>query len=155
MLFFFLFESSHVYSINICQVKSFLHDQSVWDTRKPIFSPLFVFEMKNLHPLCNSRWRRTCYFFFSGESRYKKLNVLKLLTSYHKLPTAVLTFAVSTPNVDLKLSTVGESRHLLVFSLLPWRFCSLGSCLLFVNFESLESFGRRLRRTKKYPKISS
>ena len=36
-LLFFLFQSSHAYRTNISEVKSFLHNQSVWDARKPIF----------------------------------------------------------------------------------------------------------------------
>ena len=35
----------------MCEVKSFLYNQSVWDSRKLIFTPHFVFEMKDLHPL--------------------------------------------------------------------------------------------------------
>ena len=50
-LFLFLFESSHVCPINICEVRSFLYYQSVWDAKKPIFQLHFVYEMKDLH-LC-------------------------------------------------------------------------------------------------------
>ena len=62
--FFFLFESSHVCPINICELKSFLWNQSIRDARQPLFKPHFVCEMKDPHPLCNSRWRRTRWFFF-------------------------------------------------------------------------------------------
>ena len=67
-LFFFLLESSHVYPTNICEVESFLYKQSVWDARKPFFWLHFMFEMKDLHPLRNSRWRHKCYFFFRWKS---------------------------------------------------------------------------------------
>ena len=63
--FLFLFESSHVLPIDIYEVKSFLYNQSIWDARKLIFQPRFVFEMKDPHLLCNSRWRRTWWFFLS------------------------------------------------------------------------------------------
>ena len=32
---------------------------------EPIFQPQFVFEIKDLHFLCNSRWQRTCWLFQS------------------------------------------------------------------------------------------
>ena len=90
-LFSFLFKSSHVRPINICEVKYFLYNQSVWDVRKLIFYPHFVFETKDFHPLCDSSWRRTCWFFFSSESgrRSKKLKISRLLASNHKLLTTV------------------------------------------------------------------
>ena len=73
-LFSFLFKSSHVHPINICEVKYFLYNQSVWDVRKLIFYPHFVFETKDFHPLCDSSWRRTCWLFFL---KWKRTSVWK------------------------------------------------------------------------------
>ena len=67
-----------------------IYYQSVWDVRKPIFWPHFVFEMNDLHPLCDSRCRRTCWFFpVESRLRSKKLKVSKLITSNHKPLTTV------------------------------------------------------------------
>ena len=78
-LLLFLFESSHVCPINICEVRSFLYYQSVWDATKP-----------GPPSLCHSRWRWTCWFFsVESRRRSKKLKVTEILTSNHKLLTAV------------------------------------------------------------------
>ena len=89
-LFLFLFESSHVCPINICEMRSFLYYQSVWDATKPIFYLHFVYEMKNLH-LCVIQDGGEHVDFFSVESRRrsKKLKVTEILTSNNKLLTAV------------------------------------------------------------------
>ena len=82
---FFLFQSSHACRVNISEVKSFLHNQSVWDARKPISktSIFCVIQDGGSHV--------GFLFVFLGESRRRseKLKVPRLLTSNHKLLTAV------------------------------------------------------------------
>ena len=101
--FLFLFESSHVLPIDIYEVKSFLYNQSIWDARKLIFQPRFVFEMKDPHLLCNSRWRRTWWFFFSDESRRraKKLKISRLLASNHLLHTLKMFFVTMSLHIEI------------------------------------------------------
>ena len=61
--FLLFFERSDMCPANLCEMKSFLFSQSVWDTKKTNFLPDFVFEMKDFHPLHNLRWQYTCWFF--------------------------------------------------------------------------------------------
>lgn len=67
-LFSFLFKSSHVRPINICEVKYFLYNQSVWEVRKlrkllclkPRTSILCVIQVGGAHVDCFFlKWKRT------------------------------------------------------------------------------------------------
>lgn len=51
VLFFFLFESSHACPVNMCEMRSLLFSRP-----KPNFLIRYVFEMKDFHAFCNSRW---------------------------------------------------------------------------------------------------